>query len=286
MYYPLLVLFYAVAILPLKLLYLVSDIGYFVLYRIVGYRKKLVYDNLKYAFPEKEDADLRELCRRFYRNFCDQWIETLKLLTMSDRQLNKRLRANWDVVNDLYKEQRSVYFYTGHAFNWEWVNAGMQLNAGQTMITLYNPVVSKIFDKLMRKIRGRGGVMLSINETKTYYSKYRQQLHILGLAADQNPSNLNKVEWIPFFNRDTPFFTGSAQMAIKNKMAIVLGACIKPKRGYYELKLVKLCDDASQMSPHDIMHAYAQYLEQIISEQPDNYMWTHNRWKYQKPMAQ
>lgn len=284
MYYLLLILFYPIAALPLRVLYVLSDVLCFFIYRVFSYRVAVVKDNLRHAFPDKDEAAIDAITKVFYKNFCDQWIEMLKLLSVSDKELTRRFTGNWEILEQLRQANRNAYVLMGHTFNWEWANVVSQLNIRQQMAGVYLPLESKAFDTFVLKLRNRaGGMMISMKARKEAFAKLQNKLHVLGLIADQNPSNLNNVLWVNFMHREAPFFIGLAYMAQKNKAAVVLSKIIKTKRGHYTLIMERLCDDASAMHAEDIVRAYVAHLEQQIQEQPTNYMWTHRRWKHTKP---
>ena len=165
MYYLLLVLLYPLSLLPLRLLYVLSDAVYGLLYYVTRYRKEVVLNNLKHAFPEKTDEELKVIRKKFYKSFCDQWIETLKLLSLSKKELDRRFVGNWEVFQQLGAEGKNVYAILGHTFNWEWANVACQYHTPQQYACVYLPLSSSAFDKLMLRIRSRSGAwMVSMKE--------------------------------------------------------------------------------------------------------------------------
>ena len=282
MYYLLLILVYPIALLPLRVLYVLSDVFFFILYYLLDYRKQLVYDNLKHAFPEKSDKELKRIRRKFYRSFCDQWIETLKLLTITEKELNKRLAANWELLHRLHAEGRNTYIMLGHNFNWEWGNVAMQYNNEQQFAGVYLPLANEAFDKLMMRARTRGGGWMISMKAKKGMTRLEGVPHIMGLIADQNPSNLKAVTWLPFMNREAPFFKGTEQMARRAKGAVVFLGIKKIKRGYYKMHMELYTKDASTTEAGDITKAYVHFMERQLRAQPENWLWTHRRWKYRR----
>ncbi len=283
MYYLLLAIFYPLSLLPLRVLYMLSNVLYVFVYHIAGYRKSVVWDNLQHAFPGKTAAELRQIQKNFYRNFCDQWMETLKLLSISRTQLNKRMRGNWEVFEQLDKEEKNTYALLGHTFNWEWANVACQFNAPQTFAGIYMPVKNRAFDRLMQKLRLRGGgLLISMMSKKSGFQQLHDRRYIMGLIADQNPSNLKSAVWLPFMHREAPFFKGPEQLARRDKAAVVFAGIKKVKRGYYEVRLEKIISDASQTESGSIMQQYVAFMEKQLHEQPANWLWTHRRWKYRK----
>lgn len=285
MYYLLLILLYPLALMPLRVLYVLSDACYLLLYHVLGYRKAVVRSNLKHAFPEKTPAELLRIERRFYHSFCDQWIETLKLLTISRAELERRMTGNWEVLQNLGARGINVYMLTGHIFNWEWLCvAGQYHCANQQYAGVYLPVENKAFDRLMKRLRSSSGTMLiSMKAKKTAFQALQQRRFILGLMADQNPSHLPAAVWLPFLHREAPFFRGPELMARKGKAAVVFAGIRKVKRGHYAVHLHSYCDDASTTAPGDVMRDYVRFMEDQVRTQPENWMWTHKRWKHTKP---
>ncbi|MBS1589919.1 MAG: lysophospholipid acyltransferase family protein [Bacteroidetes bacterium] len=283
MYFLLLVLLYPLSLLPLKVLYVLSDAVYGVLYYLIGYRKEIVWSNLKHAFPEKSDEELKLIRKKFYHNFCDQWIETLKLLSISKAALNRRFTGNWDVFQNLAKEGKNTYAILGHTFNWEWANAACPFNTPQPYNCVYLPLSSKAVDRFMLTIRSRTGAkMISMKALKSGFSKLKDSQYILALAADQNPAQIETAAWLSFMNREAPFFRGPEHMARRAKAAVVFAGIKKIRRGYYQINLSKFCDDASQVELGNVLQAYVSFVETQLHQQPDNWLWTHKRWKHSR----
>lgn len=283
MYRLLLIVFYPISLLPLWVLYGLSEVAYFLLYRVFGYRRAVVRSNLEHAFPQKSAAEITGIERRFYRSFCDQWVETWKLLSMSRKELNRRVKGNWEVFEALNASGQDAYALLGHTFNWEWACVACQWNAPQQFAGVYLPLSNTAFDRLMQRIRTRGkGWLISMKALKSGLQQLRGTRHIIGMIADQNPSQPGVALWLPFMNREAPFFRGPEQMARRAKGAVVFAGIRKLKRGHYEIKLEKKLDDASQTSTEEITRAYVAFMEAQLQVQPENWMWTHKRWKHRK----
>lgn len=282
MYYLLLVIVYPLSLLPLRVLYLLSDALYAMLYYIIRYRRNVVAGNLRHAFLEKSQQELERIAKQFYKNFCDQWIETLKLLSMPDEELNRRMKGNWEVFHTLNTKGINTYALLGHTFNWEWASVACQLNTPQQFAGVYLPVSNKAFDRLMHRIRTRSGAWLISMHAKKAMARLQQVRYTVGLIADQNPSNRNGVYWANFLHREAPFFRGPELLAAKNKAAVVFAGIKKVKRGCYQVTLHHITDDASQLEQGIVMEAYVSFMEKQVRQQPENWMWTHNRWKYSR----
>lgn len=283
MYYLLLAILYPLSLLPLPVLYLLSDFAFVLLYYVTGYRKKVVLDNLSHAFPEKTAEELQQIMRRFYRSFCDQWIETVKLLSITKRSLNKRVKGNWEVFEALDREGKNAYALLGHTYNWEWANVACQFNAPQQFAGFYQPVSNKAFDRLMMRMRSRGGGwLISMKAIKEGFQRLQGVRHIVGMIADQNPGAPDVAMWLPFMHREAPFFKGPEQMSRRAKGAVVFAGIKKIKRGHYQITLQKIWDDASVTTTGEITETYVDFMEQQLRAQPENWLWSHRRWKHKR----
>ncbi len=280
MYYLLLAILYPLSLLPLRCLYFLSDMIYGLLYYVVGYRKEVVRDNMRHAFPEKSEEEIERIMKAFYHHFCDQWMETLKLLTITPEQLNKRLPCNWEVLQQLCKEEKNTYILLGHNFNWEWGNVACQYNTQQQFAGVYQPVANKGFDRLMLRIRARGGGWMISMKAKKGFQRLEGVRYIVGLIADQNPSNIKSAVWLPFMHRPAPFFKGPEQLATRAKAAVVFFGIKRIKRGHYQAHMTLLTDDASQLESGTVTKAFVAFMEAQLREQPENWLWSHKRWKH------
>lgn len=282
MYYLLLFILYPISLLPLRVLYILSDVMYILLYHITGYRKPLVTDNLRQAFPAKTEEEIQSISKKFYRNFCDQWTETLKLLTISEQELNKRIKGNWEVFHQLNNEGRNTYALLGHTFNWEWANVACQYNCRQQFAGVYMPQTNRATDRLLNRIRSRSGAWLISMKAKRGFQRLDNVQYIVGLIADQNPPVVKAATWYNFMHREAPFFNGPEVLAKKAKAAVVFAGIKKIKRGHYEIVLERFADDITALPKGEMMQAYVRFVEKQINEQPENWMWTHNRWKHSR----
>jgi KDO2-lipid IV(A) lauroyltransferase len=282
MYYLLLILLYPLALLPLPCLYVLSDIVFVLLYHLLHYRRHVVTSNLLHAFPEKNKKEIRTIRRAFYHSFCDQWMETLKMLTISKEELNMRVTGNWEVFRQLDEEGKNTYALLGHTFNWEWANLACQYNCPQQFAGVYLPVKNKGFDRLMQQMRSRGGGWLISMKAKKAFQRLQSVRYIVGLIADQNPSNLNSALWLQFMRREAPFFKGPEQLARRARAAVVFAGIKKVKRGYYHIHLSLYTADASTLPDGKIMADYVAFMERQLQVQPANWLWSHKRWKYNR----
>jgi KDO2-lipid IV(A) lauroyltransferase len=281
MYYIVFAILYSISLLPFRVLYLLSDLFYFITYYIVGYRKETVFKNLGIAFPEKTDAERIKIAKAFYRHFWDNWMEALKLLSISRRAMLDRVTGDMAALEAIYKSGRCCHVLMGHQFNWEWGNAFVMMREPFTLLAAYSPISNKIFDRLFLTLRGRfGTVLLPYNNMRRGMLPYRHQQYALALMADQSPSNPAKSYWVNFFNTRTAFLQGPEKGARLGGMPVIFVALRKPRRGHYHLEASLLTENAGQLAEGELTRKYVQVLEENIHRNPALYLWSHNRWKH------
>lgn len=278
---------YLHALLPFSVLYLLSDILFFLIYYLARYRRKLVRRNLKNAFPEKSQKEIVKLEREFYHHLCDYFVETIKTLHLSDKEISKRLKfENPEIFNRLTANGKSCILSLGHYGNWEWVPSIVthfqpEMKQGLVYKTLHN----KAFDRLFLKIRSRFNSK-PIEQVSVYRQMIRLQeageRMVVGFLADQRPFRNNGQYWTTFLNQDTLVQTGMEKIAKHLGCAVVYLDIKKVKRGYYEGKFFVISSDASQEQDFVIMERYMRKLEETILSAPAYYLWSHNRWKFKK----
>lgn len=274
-------LLYLVSLLPLRILYILSDISYFILYRIAGYRKGVVMENLAFAFPEKTEAERKKIAARFYRNFVDNWIETIKLLSISKKSLNKRTSGNFEVFNRLHATGRAVQVNLGHFFNWEVMTLHAGLNQPYTFLTVYLPQSSQIMDRLMKYVRGRwGNPLIPSNDMARSILPWRKKQYLLALGADQSPAFKDNAYWMYFLNRPAGFVKGPEKFARGQNIPVVMMTTTRPKRGHYHFDYFLLAEDPKSLPDGELIREYVRHLEENIRLQPDLYLWSHRRWKH------
>lgn len=280
MYYIIYGSLYLVSLLPFYILYGISDFACFIMYRVAGYRKKIVLDNLRIAFPEKTEQERKQIAKAFYHNLVDTFIETIKLLSISEKEFNKRAVADMNEIDELAAKGVNIQFQSGHQMNWEYVNWAFAKKMKIPFIGIYMQIGNKSLDRLFYRQRAKfGTVLVSAGEFRSRMHKIFNQQYSLALAADQNPWNPQNAYWLNFFSKPAPFVTGPDTGARKNKTALVFVKFIKLKRGHYQFKSTVITEDASNMKPGEVTLKYRDFLEETIREHPDNYLWSHRRWK-------
>ncbi len=274
-----------IALLPFRLLYLLSDMLYYLIFYIVKYRKNVVLENLHNSFPEKTNEEINFIAKRFYRHFCDLLVEIIKLLNISKEDLIKRMKLkNPELYAETYKNNKHMLMMIGHYCNWEWGLAiGLQMQ--HKFVSIYKPLSNKYFDKLMIKLRCQFNALVVPMKmaSRLFLNNIRENiLTELNIIADQTPHIGEIHYWTTFLNQRTPVFEGVEKLAIKTKQPVFFARVSKVKRGYYEVFIEKLCDDASLYKTHEITEMHVKALEKIIIEAPQYWLWTHRRWKYNK----
>ena len=273
---------YAVSTLPMFLLYLLSDLFYYVLFYLVRYRRGVVYTNLKNSFPTKNESEIKSIEKAYYRYFCDIFIESFKVLTISKRELRTRFKVrNPELIQKYYDEKRSITLYTAHQGNWEWL-AFLPLFIPYQAIALYYPQSSKYFDTLMKTIRERFGV-LCIESNRGYKTitgfAERNIPTINYIIGDQSPSGGSTKHWTRFLNQDTAFLIGAERIAKKRNQVIIFPSFRKIKRGIYELEFKLIEENPQLINSNEIIDKYAALLEETILISPEMWLWSHRRWK-------
>ena len=282
MYHLLYAFLYVLSLLPLRALYLLSDFAYFIIYYVTGYRKKIVLQNLTIAFPLKTEDEKVRISKQFYHNFCDTFIETIKLISADKHFLNKHFTADYSVFHQLYAEGRKCQIHTGHNFNWELVNLAVGANIPLPFLGVYMPIGNKAFDRFFRKLRTRTGtILLPATDMRNAMLPWRNRQYALGLIADQSPGDLRKAFWLPFFNRMTAFVKGPETGARMGDIPVVFGHFTKKKRGYYQGYFTLATVNPRMLQEGELTRKYIAYLEETISANPEMWLWSHRRWKHE-----
>jgi len=275
---------WTITLLPFSILYLISDIFYFLLYHVFAYRKKIVTENLQYAFPEKSAIERKTIEKAFYHHFCDSILESFKVLHLSKSQLNKRfVFLNIDVLNNYYKKNKNIVLVSGHYGNWEWM-VGIDALIKHKYLAIYKPLADKRFNELIKKMREKyagKGELVAMNDSYKVILKHerKKQLFITWFLGDQSPPKDYPL-WIKFMNRETPFYSGPEKIARKFGHAVVFMNIMKVKRGHYEVEFTPLFDDPKNTVENEITLAHVKMLEDTIKNEPAYWLWSHRRWKH------
>jgi len=284
-----LALLYALALLPMRVLYVLSDFLYLVVYHVARYRRKLVRENLAACFPDRNETDRRDIEKKFYRNFTYYIVETVKLLHISDAEIKRRMQfENIELIDRLTAEGRSVVIYFSHCGNWEWATS-MTLHVRHDADShveycqVYRPLRSEITDRLMLRLRSRFG-SLSFPKSSVLRDLIKLRRNgvtsVTGFMSDQKPSHGDPTVVTTLLNRPTAMISGTETLARKLDMAVIYWDMEKPGRGRYRLTCRLICENPAEMPGHSITLSYAAMLQETIERNPSIWLWTHNRWKY------
>lgn len=272
---------YAISLLPRWALYGLSDFLSFVVYRIVGYRKAVVLSNLAIAFPEKTAVERSRIAVAFYRNFTDSMLESIKLISAGDKLIDKMFVADPKVFEVFSGTDKNIQIHALHNFNWEVVNQGVSREMKLPFLAVYQPIISPFFEQLFKKIRSRfGTVLIPANDFKNNFLPHQGNQYAIALVADQNPGNPARAWWVNFFGKPAPFVMGPEKAARARDTVVVFGNFYKIRRGLYTFAVEKITDDPASLQPGELTLRYIQYIEDRIRERPDNYLWSHRRWKH------
>lgn len=281
MYYVVLAILYLISFLPLWIIYRISDVVAFFMCHVLRYRRDVLMQNISIAFPEKSALEKKKIIRRFYVNFVDTFLEAIKLLSLPERVLRKRIQFDASIFEELYATGKSCQVHLGHNFNWEWVNVRVTKQVLYPFLVVYMPIGSKVVDRLFKYFREKNGsIMLPATSMRTAILPYRNTQYLLALVADQNPGRPDASYWVKFFGKWTPFVTGPEKNARLNDIPVVFARIYKPKRGYYVIETKLAALNPREKPEGQLTLEYVRYLEEVIRKQPDVYLWTHNRWKY------
>lgn len=268
--------------LPLRLLYLLSDFLFLIIYHVVGYRRKLVQKNLRASFPDKPAEALHQIEKKFYRNLCDYAVEMVKLVTISEEELSARMKFNGMELLEKFKhENQSILFLASHHFNWEWLLVSASACFPIEIDFVYQPVKNKFFNRLSLETRSRFGAY-AIKRDEVAREMIRRQKVIRGVAtvADQYPGYGHDKKFITtFLSQETAFFYGTNQLAILTQYPAVYYPIRKIKRGYYEASPVLVAMPPYEKSTDVVIENYVRLVEQTVIESPESWLWSHNRWK-------
>ena len=280
--YPIL---WVTSMLPFRLLYGVSDGLYFILYRLVGYRKKTVSENLKLVFPEKSEAERKRIEKKFYHHLCDMILEAVKSMNIHKEDMKKRFKfTNIELIKDFEKRNKSISLMCAHYGSWEWIFI-LQAYTSHKTFAIYKRLNNKYFDRMIRKIRARYNSYLITTKETAYVlteNKKKGLLTINGFAADQSPKKNKAYHWSKFMGIDVPVHTGAEMLSKKLDLSVVFFSVKRVKRGFYETTFKTLTEAPNNFEDYKITDQFIALVENQIYEAPEYYLWTHKRWKHRK----
>lgn len=288
MYYLVYSIIFVLSLLPLRVLYLISDALALILYYILRYRRSVVRNNLINAFPEKSIDEIIRIEKNFYRFFTQWIVETLKLVSISPSELKKKCIYTdqfKSIFAKYYQENKSIMALMGHIGNWEWAGSSFPLYFNQKLIVLYHPLSNKIFDRLMIRIRSRFGTeLLPMQRATRYILSHIKEKQVYAFIADQCPS-LHNAFWMEFLNQDTAVYFGPEKIMHKTHLVPVI-VIVYPhpnQRGHYIIDAEEIKNTETELDTYPIMHQFMKKLESAIQKYPEYWLWSHKRWKLKRP---
>jgi Kdo2-lipid IVA lauroyltransferase/acyltransferase len=270
------------SLLPFRAVYALSDFLFFIFKNVVKYRKTTIEQNLRNSFPEKNDAEIERLINGAYRNLCDVTVEGIKGLSMSEKTFRERYKIiNPEITNADFEAQKSIILTGGHYCNWEWGVVSWSIWFQHKVIGIYKPLSNKKVEKYLNAKRSFLGMNLAATyETRNVLEENKDTACVYVLMGDQSPSNMKTTHWLTFLRQDTAWLHGVGTIAHKNNFPIYYLDTQRVRRGFYESKLSLLIENPSDFSPEEISKIYAEKLEEIIEKKPEDWLWSHKRWKH------
>lgn len=272
------------SLLPLRVLFVFSDVLYFLLYWVVSYRLKVVRENLSIVFPDKSDKERKRIERDFYRHLCDYFFETIKAITISDEELRSRMVIrNHHVVTDLLDKGKSVMIYAAHFGNWEWFTVWPLLNKpGHEVHAFYQQQRNNLANFLTVEMRGRRNILAVESQHGFRYTLQSIRSGAVSMSlliGDQCPRHVSTKHWLDFFGRDTSFIAGPEYIASKLNMPVVYPSFVSHRRGYYEVEYRLITEEPKGLKEKECTARFAALLEDDIRHLPHLWLWSHRRWK-------
>ncbi len=275
---------YLVSLLPFWLLYVISDVLFFFLFYVVGYRRKVVQQNLANAFPHKTIEERAEIEKKYFKYLADLILETVKMVSISKEELQRRLVCtNPEVVKAYEAAGKSVTAVAGHYCNWEW--AGTEFSIDTRLFVIYKPLTNDLFDQFFIKTRTRfGAIAVAMKQTLRTMVAHKNEFTVTVFAGDQTPVREQTNYFTQFLNQPTAVFLGIEKIAKLIDSAVIFYDMKRVKRGYYTYTIVPLVENSKDSAPYEITEAHVKYLEGMINREPQYWLWSHRRWKF-KPEA-
>ena len=273
---------WVISILPDKIFYGFSDFMYFLVYRVVGYRKIVVRNNLKLVFPNKSEQEIKYIQKEFFKHMCDMFLEMVKTMSLSKEAVKKKYNVtNIEVFQEIEKT-KSILIVCSHYANWEW-NVSINNYVQSKGYAVYQKINNKYFDTFIRKTRAKWNTeLITQQETvKTVVRNHQNGIRAAyGMVSDQSPQAHKAQYWKEFMGIKVPIFNGAETLARKLDLAVVFLKVSKVKRGYYKAEFIPITLAGKNTDKNEITNRFLELTEQQIKERPEHYLWTHRRWKH------
>ncbi len=269
--------------LPFRVLYVISDFIFFLIYYVAEYRKKVVFENLKNSFPDKTDTEIKNIRKKFFINFSDYIVETLKTFSISSTELKVRVQhINQEIFHKAKAEQKNVILLAGHVFNWEWYNALATIVPQENCFPVYRKVNNSFWEEKVKGIRNSfGNKALEAKEViRHIFRNPNDGNSVYMFVADQTPHVSEVTFGLRFLNQETPAFIGYDKLSTRMDLAFIYCEMKKVKRGFYQVNYYRIYPDGEKFEEFEVVKKFHKLLENSIHKKPDNYLWSHRRWKY------
>ncbi|MAY84511.1 MAG: lauroyl acyltransferase [Flavobacteriales bacterium] len=273
------------SLLPLGVLHGLSYLVYLIVYKLLGYRTKVVHSNLKGSFPEKSESEIKSIMNKFYLHLCDLIVESVKGFSISHKAVKKRMKfKNMDIVDRLHKQGKHMVVAGGHYGNWELFALAIGDATAYSPLALYTPLASDFFNKKFLKSRGKYGLkLLSVKEIRSKLSELMEEQYMVIFGTDQSPRKSQRAYWTKFLNQTTGVQYGAEKIALEFDAAVTFFNIYKVKRGYYEVDCQLICESAKETEYGYITEMHTKLLEAVVRKQPEFWLWSHKRWKHSPP---
>lgn len=277
-----------ISLLPFRVLRGLSHFMYLVVYQIFGYRRKVVLTNIRNSFPSLSTQEQKQICDNFYKHFSDVILESFKSFTITKPSLKEHLVCkNPELINKYYDQNKSVIITVGHYNSWEFFLTGIDTLIKHNAAVIYQPLTNKFFDRKICETRsGFGTTMVSTKDVRSFFENKMQHPSATVFAIDQSPATPNNCYWMNFLNQETGVLFGAEKFAKQYDLPVLYARINKEKRGYYSLEFFEITDKPKETAYGEITEGATRLLEKDIIRQPEFWLWSHRRWKHQKPVAQ
>lgn len=273
---------YLISLLPFWFLYILSDGLYVLLYYITRYRRKVVQENLRNSFPEKTRGELKIIEKKFFRYLADFIVETVKAISISEKELRRRvILTNPEMISEYYAQGRSIIAIGSHYCNWELAGLNFYFYTDKKFMIVYKPLSNAIYDRFFFRIRSRfGTIPVAMRQTMRKIVEFKNEQTTIALLGDQTPSRADATYFTTFLNQSTPVFLGIEKLAKLTNSVVTYYDMKRIKRGYYSYSLISLFENPQQTEPYEITNVHVKHLESVIKNEPQYWLWSHRRWKF------
>jgi KDO2-lipid IV(A) lauroyltransferase len=272
---------YLVSLLPFWFLYLVADLLFVILYYIVGYRRQVVRENLQNSFPEKSAEEHKTIEKKYFKYMADLMLESIKSVSMSKKSVQRRMICtNPEILEHYFGKGKSIIAAAGHYANWEMACLSFGFLTDKRRMIVYKPQSNEVFTDFFNKTRSRfGATMISMRQTLRKMIEFKNELTITVLASDQTPTREDAKYFTTFLNQQTAVFLGVEKLTKVVDCVVIFYRIDVVKRGHYTYTFVPLVEDPKSTKPYEITEIHVKYLESLIKEKPEYWLWSHRRWK-------